>query len=339
MSEPISQPCKLCRVLGMRQTDDRTELVRIWGCRCREFWVDLCDYDDFLARESWLETESRRALSALLCEQKIRNGRPVLLQVAAKTPLHRNQGFVPLSYDELAATWPQSVADRLDRMLLNAAALSPTGGSLVTLNYTVGGRDLALVFARTDDEAQYHVKALIQQERLEPVSHNDLNRVKITPRGWERVAELQSNRSSRKNPVFVAMWFGGEESKVQMDAVWAEIRAACISTGWKAIRADSAFHNDFIMNKILGDIRRSPFVIADFTGNRNGVYLEAGFARGLGIPVMHTCKVEDFEQAHFDIKQINTIKWRTVADLREGVTQWIRGTIGEGPEPIPNPAT
>ncbi len=32
------------------------------------------------------------------------------------------------------------------------------------------------------------------------------------------------------------------------------------------------------------------FMIADFTGHRGGVYFEAGFAHGLGIPVIWTCR-------------------------------------------------
>jgi len=135
------------------------------------------------------------------------------------------------------------------------------------------------------------------------------------------------------------MWFGGDDNRMAMDAAWNAIREACAATGWKSIRSDTDQHNDFIMDKILGDIRRSPFVVADFTGNRNGVYLEAGFARGLGIPVVHTCSAEDFGEAHFDVKQINTIKWTTPEELREGVTQRIRGTIGEGPGPLAPPAS
>ena len=41
-----------------------------------------------------------------------------------------------------------------------------------------------------------------------------------------------------------------------------------------------------------GRPRHGGLVVADFTGHRGGVYFEAGFARGLGIPVVWTCHKE-----------------------------------------------
>jgi len=341
MNEPISESCKLCGAPSSRETNHFEELCVITGCRCGGFSIDRSDYDDCLALDRWQNEASRRELSALLREQAVQHGRPILLQIEVKTRQNPIRGGVALSYDELAATWPQSVAERLDRVLLNLAALSPTGGAVVLL-INQSGRDLALVFARTEEEACYHVKALIDQKRAsEIISDRVLGSVCVTPAGWARVSDLESSSGSRNNPPFVAMWYGGDENKVEMDAVFQAICGACKAAGWRMpIRADSEQHNDFIMDKILGDIRRSPFVIADFTGNRNGVYIEAGFARGLRKPVVHTCRADHFEQAHFDIRQINAIKWTSLDELREGVTQRIRGTeIGDGPKPVPNPPT
>lgn len=342
MNGPISESCKLCGAQSSRETNHWEGLCVITGCRCGGFWIDRCDYEDFLARDRWLDEAARRQLSALLREQALRHGLPTLLQIAAKTRQYPVRGAMALSFDELAATWPQSVAERLDRVLLNLAGLSPTGGAVVDIAVRIPNApslDHALLFARNEPEAQYHAKALIEQKHLEPLFKSFIEKVSVTPHGWARVAELQLNRSSRKNPAFVAMWFGGDEQRSEMETVWKAIHGGCAAAGWKAIRSDTEEHNDFIMDKILGDIRRSPFVVADFTGNRNGVYIEAGFARGREIPVVHTCRADHFEHAHFDIKQINTIKWSDVEELREGVTQRIRGTIGEGREPIPNPIT
>jgi hypothetical protein len=41
-------------------------------------------------------------------------------------------------------------------------------------------------------------------------------------------------------------------------------------------------------------------LVADFTGQRGGVYWEAGFAQGLGIPVIRTCKSDELWKLHFD---------------------------------------
>jgi len=338
MSDPISEACKLCGVQGTREVDQFDDVVHIKSCRCSEFWLDRCDYEDCLDNTKWLTEDSRRELSALLREQTIRFGQSVLLQINDKARRDSVRGRVSLSYEDLVATWPESVADRLDRVLLNVAALSTSGGADIWLSdekRRPSPLDLALLFARNDREAQFHAKALIEQEYLESTFPKSIDHVVVTPRGWARVAELQASHGSPDDPPFVAMWFGGDTQRDEMDAVFEAIRKACEATKWRTpIRADAEQHNDFIMDKILGDIRRVPFVIADFTGNCKGVYIEAGFARGLGKSVIHTCKDSDFEEAHFDIKQIRTIKWKTFNELREGVTQRIRGSrIGECPKP------
>ena len=45
----------------------------------------------------------------------------------------------------------------------------------------------------------------------------------------------------------------------------------------------------------MHQIRKSKFLIADFTGQRGGVYYEAGFAYGLGLPVIWTCRKDWFD--------------------------------------------
>ena len=117
-----------------------------------------------------------------------------------------------------------------------------------------------------------------------------------------------------------------------MDALYLKaIEPAIVDAGYHVTRADIEPHNDFIMNQVLGDIRVAPFVVADFTGNRNGVYFEAGFARGLGITVINTSKRSAFENAHFDTKQLNHLLWNEPSELRVKLLQHIRGSIGEGP--------
>lgn len=74
-------------------------------------------------------------------------------------------------------------------------------------------------------------------------------------------------------------------------------------------------------------------MIADFTGNRNGVYFEAGFAMGLGIPVIWTCRKDHIDNVHFDTRQYNHIVWETPEELREKLTYRIEATIPNRPTP------
>ena len=59
-------------------------------------------------------------------------------------------------------------------------------------------------------------------------------------------------------------------------------------------------------------IRDSKFVIADLTHGNQGAYWEAGFAEGLGKPVIYICEKSKFEEpgwVHFDTNHNTTITW------------------------------
>ena len=124
---------------------------------------------------------------------------------------------------------------------------------------------------------------------------------------------------------FVAMWF--DES---MEGVYCNgIKVAIECLGYESVRIDKQEHNDRIDQRIFEQIRKARFLVADLTANRAGVYYEAGFAAGQGIPVIHICKDTDFDSRHFDVKTYNTIKYSGEVDLCEKLTSRIAGTIGQ----------
>ena len=79
-------------------------------------------------------------------------------------------------------------------------------------------------------------------------------------------------------------------------------------------------------NAIMFDMK-GDLLVADFTGQRAGVYFEAGFALGLGLPVIWTCNEEDKDALHFDTRQFNHILWTCEADLFQKLKRRIEATI------------
>lgn len=150
--------------------------------------------------------------------------------------------------------------------------------------------------------------------------------------GYSRIAEIRENPDSSQ--CFVAMWFDDS-----MDDVYEKgFRAAIAAAGYTPLRIDRK--PDLIGkidDEIIAEIRRSRFVVADFThgdgGARGGVYYEAGFAHGLGLPVIFTCRKDMIDKAHFDTRQFNHILWEkeNPEDLRKQLTDTIVAAIGQGP--------
>jgi hypothetical protein len=182
------------------------------------------------------------------------------------------------------------------------------------------------------------------------VSFNVNGGVYITPKGYERLRELKKiNKDSRQ--CFVAMWFGNDMDVVYQEAIKQAIEY--IENGkteskFKALRINDKEHTNDINDEIISEIRRSRFMVCDLTGYRGGVYWEAGFAYGLGLEVIYTCR-EDWiktivnkykdqdgneieinrEGIHFDLEHRNRIQWKMeeLDEFKKKLTNRIKAVI------------
>lgn len=151
----------------------------------------------------------------------------------------------------------------------------------------------------------------------------------LTVGGYARLADLNTTTIDSSQG-FVAMWFAPT-----LEEAWERgIRSGIEDAGYKAVRIDQKEHLNKIDDEIIAEIKRSRFVVADFTqgddGARGGVYYEAGFAHGLGIPVIFSCRSDVLHKVHFDTRQYNHIIWNNPEDLRRSISTRISAVIGDG---------
>ncbi|PZC47483.1 MAG: Nucleoside 2-deoxyribosyltransferase [Chloroflexi bacterium] len=189
-------------------------------------------------------------------------------------------------------------------------------------------RNYPLVFGRDGGELAYLLEALVKRGLLEdeggliPPAELAPVTYRLTPEGWQRLDQLRRTQTD-SDQAFVAMSF--DES---VREAWdASIRPALVATGYRPIRMDQVEHNEKIDDRIIAEIRRCGLVVADFTEHKHGVYFEAGFALGLGIPVIWTCRSGDEKKAHFDTRQYNHILWNDVDELKQRLIDRIQATI------------
>ena len=142
-----------------------------------------------------------------------------------------------------------------------------------------------------------------------PKYHADIHLAAVSVDGYSRIGDQATTVDSSQ--AFVAMWFDESIKDVYYDG----IRPAVQDAGYSPLRIDEKPDVDKIDDEIIAEIRRSSFVVADFThgdkGARGGVYFEAGFAYGLGIPVIYTCRNDMVKDLHFDTRQYAHIVWKT----------------------------
>ena len=82
---------------------------------------------------------------------------------------------------------------------------------------------------------------------------------------------------TKRNQIFVAMMFS-EETRSTYEQVY---KSVIQSLNYTAMRIDEKQFNGSIIGEITAEVTDSVALIADLTGNRGGVYYEAGIARGL----------------------------------------------------------
>ena len=148
--------------------------------------------------------------------------------------------------------------------------------------------------------------------------------VNLSLDGWEKYEE-EKRGSLDGNYGFIAMKFGDDElDKFVHDVVKPSIRRE-LSIELVDLRdvAEAGIIDDIMRVKI----RDAKFVIADLTHDNHGAYWEAGYAEGLGKPVIYICENTKFEDTgtHFDVNHCTTIPWSK--DDADGFCEKLTATL------------
>jgi hypothetical protein len=170
-------------------------------------------------------------------------------------------------------------------------------------------------FAQDQQELGFILNSMIEKEWLKgEVKPNGDSSIRliypfsIAVKGWIEIeSQIAKNNLSQ---VFIAMRFH-ESTNLACDAIKKAIRHSSLNP----LRIDEKEHINQISTEIQYEIKNSGLVIADVTGQNQGVYYEAGYAIGLNIPVIWCCRSDEGDKLHFDTRQYNHILWRDEEDL------------------------
>ena len=139
---------------------------------------------------------------------------------------------------------------------------------------------------------------------------------------------------------FMAMKFGDAVLDTLVDA---HLRPAVAMTGFKLKRLDDEPRAGLIDDRLRVEIRACRFLIADLSHANKGAYWEAGYAEGLGKPVIYTCDKTVFEdpknpdKPHFDTNHHLTIVWdrEKPQEAAENLKATIRATFPDARQQDP----
>ena len=155
--------------------------------------------------------------------------------------------------------------------------------------------------------------------------------IKLTYEGWDYFEKLKREApDSRK--AFMAMEFDDKTLDNVVDEIF---RPAVQHTGFELEKLTDDPKAGLIDDRLRVKIRTSRFLIADLTHGNHGAYWEAGFAEGLGKPVIYTCEKEIFDdpktKTHFDTNHHLTVIWDkdNLDEAAEQLKATIRATLPE----------
>ncbi|WMT71362.1 hypothetical protein [Bradyrhizobium sp. Ash2021] len=151
--------------------------------------------------------------------------------------------------------------------------------------------------------------------------------IQLTPEGWEQYAALSRKREDSRN-AFMAMKFGDADLDLMVEDYF---KPAVSRTGFTLKKLSDEQPAGLIDNQIRAALLASRFVIADLSHANLGAYWEAGYAEGLGRPVIYTCERSawDKNKTHFDTSHMVTVIWEKAKATEAGklLTSTIRATL------------
>jgi hypothetical protein len=224
-------------------------------------------------------------------------------------------------------TYPKSSQEKLDNLFNAICNLQPFEGATISYDQIGEGTKWQSLYFRHERECQFYTDSLLEmgllagEDSLKGLGMQNWKSYRLTYKGLVRRADLVEN-GQNSNKVFIAMCF-----HKGMEAIRAAIKAACEVTGFLPILIDEVDHNKTINDALINEIKSCKFCIADFTMGRNAVYWEAGFALGLGKPVILTCQKSDFDLIDFDTKAFPHIIYETADQLEVMLVDRIKARL------------
>jgi hypothetical protein len=146
-------------------------------------------------------------------------------------------------------------------------------------------------------------------------------------KGWDEFENILKSRIDGKY-AFMAMEYNDIEIEKAFENCF---KNAVEETGFELKVLRNVLKAGLIDNQLRIQIRNCKFLLADLSRDNNGAYWEAGYAEGLGKPVIYLCEKGKFDEkkTHFDTNHHTTVIWQASDFIgsKEQLKATIRSTL------------
>jgi len=295
-------PCPICektaKYLGTISTTDTGD----WAC-------DTCGKFEITRQTMQSVTNELRPYLSAATRQATEVGQKLKLTI---------KNFVEVAQSHQRTT----VSEKLAKLItfLGARTRVPGGWHIIRFAY-----DYPLVDGQDEDELKFCLNYLQQTSQLTVGTTGGgpgEAKYQLTVDGWRQL-EPTLRPGGEPGRCFVISWLADEMDEPYRKGIEPAVRAC----GYTPVWMKDIPENKGITDRILSEIRRAEFVVADFSGERPNAYFEAGFAKGLGREIIWCCREADVGKLHFDIRHYGFVVWKDSDDLRQRLEDTIRANV------------
>jgi len=221
-----------------------------------------------------------------------------------------------------------SVAEQVENLIYYMGCQQKSAGDRIELLYL---KVLFLIGAIESQDVMFLTRGLVEEDVIVGSLGSQSASIVLTIKGWDRFAQLTRGVEA-SNQGFMAMPFGYEDLTRIFYEHW---KPAASQTGLPLERLDENPMAGSISHRMQVEIRRSKYLVAELTHNNPGAYWEAGFAEGLGKPVIYLCEQSFFNDqhngVHFDVSKKQGVIWQAdkLDEAKEQLKDIIRNTFPE----------
>ncbi len=229
--------------------------------------------------------------------------------------------------------YPKTPKEKLDNLFITIYKLQKYDGHVIEIfKYFEDETFRYKHFFKSPLECAYYIELLKRNDLIESLSSDKSSlegaiiptHCRLTYKGLNHFIEITES-GKLSNKCFVAMSFGQKTNDIRV-----AIKDALAETGYIPIIIDEQHFESHktINDAIIAELKQAKFCIADFTGQRRGVYFECGFALGQEKQVIYSC-MEGYwwRLRHFDTDHFPHIKYKTPNELKEALINKINAWI------------
>ena len=304
------EQCFICKLdnATIRNESGGFDVYHVMCDRCGSYRVT----DDFIRYFDAIKLKEIGYILSAVARERYETGAPQALFRSDEAELYTSDYNVP----DL-----KNIKEKSYKFIERLNEQSEHFGFYIDINYV---NDFPLAYAKNKDEFIAQIDLLEQSGLIEKRRDTTFRcQVRLTAEGIDISNTLRKTKNE-SDQGFVAIWFNKS-----MDATIQAIELAITESGYKPICIRDEHFSEKIMDKALGEIRKSKFLVVDLTGNRSSVFFEAGFAFGLDIDIIYVYKKgsEKSTPLDFYVRHYKCYEYEKADDLKNILSDAISARI------------